>query len=92
MLLSTFVIAIVGVLITKLRNFKKKLDMIEILTRALAKMKKQSDLREAEYASKIKELDYRIDKQINRLEEKIDDVDRNATDKLLRFFTDDKKR
>jgi hypothetical protein len=92
MLLSTFVIAIVGVLITKLRNFKKKLDMIEILTRALAKMKKQSDLREAEYAEKIKELDYRIDKQMNRLEEKIDDVDRNATDKLLRFFTDDKKR
>jgi hypothetical protein len=66
--------------------------MIEILTRALAKMKKQSDLRESEYAAKIKELDYRIDKQMNRLEEKIDDVDRNATDKLLRFFTDDKKR
>jgi hypothetical protein len=55
-------------------------------------MKKQSDLRESEYAEKIKELDYRIDKQMNRLEEKIDDVDRNATDKLLRFFTDDKKR
>jgi hypothetical protein len=84
MLLSTFVIAIIGVLVAKLRGFKKKLDMIEILTKAMIKMKKQSEDRET-----------RLEKRLKELDDKIDNVEREATAALIRYLSDssfDRKR
>ena len=84
MLLSTAVIAVVGVLITKLKGLKKKLDMIEILIKAVSKMKKQSDDRDIKLEMKLKEL-----------ENKIESVQREATDVWIRYLSDnsfDRKR
>ena len=95
MLLSTFVIAIVGVLITKLRSFKKKLDMIEILTRAQVKMKKQAEDRETRIELKFKELDGKIERNWIEMDKKIDDVDKHAMDILLKYMSEssfDRKR
>jgi gas vesicle protein len=106
MLLSTFIIAIVGVLITKLRNFKKKLDMIEILTKSQVKMKQQAEDREKKFetrfiqsndvvAKQIGDLCEKIDRKTEQLEDKIDHVERNATAALIKYLSDnsfDRKR
>jgi hypothetical protein len=117
MLLSTFIIAIVGVLITKLRNFKKKLDMIEILTKSQVKMKQQAEEREKRFEDKFirsndavakqigdlcdkmdkktEQIEFNIARKTEQLEFKIDNVERNATSTLLRYFSEnsvDRKR
>jgi gas vesicle protein len=106
MLLSTFIIAIVGVLITKLRNFKKKLDMIEILTKSQVKMKQQAEDREKKFetrfiqsndavAKQIGDLCEKMDRKTEQLEDKIDHVERNATAALIKYLSDnsfDRKR
>ncbi len=88
MLMSTFIIAIVGVLITKLRNLKRKLDMIEILTKSQVKMKQQAEEREKRLVKEISDLREEIDRKAEKLEFKIDNVERNATSTLLRYFSD----
>ncbi len=106
MLLSTFIIAIVGVLITKLRNFKKKLDMIEILTKSQVKMKQQAEEREKKFeqrfiqsndavAKQIGDLCEKIDRKTEQLEDKIDHVESNATAALIKYLSEnsvDRKR
>jgi preprotein translocase subunit SecY len=113
MILSTFIIAIVGTLIAKLRNFKKKLDMIEILTKSQVKMKQQAEQREKNFEKKfidtqtafteqIKGLCDKIDvntnsinSKISKLDEKIEDVEKNATAALIKYLSDnsfDRKR
>lgn len=106
MLLSTFIIAIVGVLITKLRNFKKKLDMIEILTKSQVKMKQQAEEREKKFETRFIESNAAVTKQISdlcekmdektqQLENKIDSVERNATAALIKYLSEnsvDRKR
>lgn len=94
MLLSTFVIAIIGVLINKLRNFKKKLEMVEILTKALTKMKKQADEREAKLATELnimrKDIDDHKDEVRDNMDEtnkKIDRVKDEATKALIDFLS-----
>ena len=67
----------VGLLIAKMRGFKKKLDMIEILTKAMIKMKRQSQEREIKMEARLKEL-----------ENKIDNVEKETTNNLLRYLTD----
>ncbi len=86
--MSTFIIAIVGVLITKLRNLKRKLDMIEILTKSQVKMKQQAEEREKRLVKEISDLREEIDRKAEKLEFKIDNVERNATSTLLRYFSD----
>lgn len=84
MLLSTAVIAVVGVLITKLKGLKKKLDMIEILIKSVTKMKRQADEREA-----------RIESKLTELNNKIDNVKNEATTALIKYLSDssfDRKR
>jgi len=106
MLLSTFIIAIVGLLISKLRGFKKKLDMIEILTKSQVKMKQQAEEREKRFedkfiksndavAKEIGDLCEKMDKKTEQLEEKIEDVERNATAALIKYLSEnsvDRKR
>ena len=84
MLLSTAVIAVVGVLITKLKGLKRKLDMIEILIKSVTKLKKQSDERDA-----------RIETRLRELESKIDNIQRETNNTLIRYLSDnsfDRKR
>lgn len=99
MLLSTFIIAIVGVLISKLRNFKKKLDMIEILTKSQVKMKQQAEEREKRFedrfiksndsvSKQIGDLCEKMDRKTEQLEEKIDDVERKATAALIKYLSE----
>lgn len=71
MLLSTFIIAIVGVLIRKLRDFKKKMDMIEVLTSSLVKMKRDSENREVRLESKEKEFENRFIKSQDEVKQQI---------------------
>ena len=106
MLLSTFIIAIVGVLITKLRGFKRKLDMIEILTKSQVKMKQQAEEREKRFedkfiksndavAKEIGDLCEKMDRKTEQLEDKIENVERNATAALIRYLSEnsfDRKR
>ena len=106
MLLSTFIIAIVGVLITKLRNFKKKLDMIEILTKSQVKMKQQAEEREKKFETRFIESNAAVTKQISdlcekmdekteQLENKINDVKEDATKALIKYLSEnsvDRKR
>lgn len=72
MLLSTFIIAIIGVLINKLRTFKKKLDMIEILTKSHVKMKQQGDEREKRFEKRYIESQNKVSEQISQLCTKLD--------------------
>ena len=76
MLMSTFIIAIVGVLITKLRNFKKKLDMVDILTKAYAKFKKLSDERELKFEERLCKVENDRDSEIKELHKRIDELSR----------------
>jgi amino acid permease len=106
MILSTFIIAIVGTLIAKLRNFKKKLDMIEILTKSQVKMKQQAEQREKMFedrfiksndavSKQINDLCEKMDKKTEQLEDKIDSVERNATATLIKYLSEnafDRKR
>lgn len=71
MLLSTFIIAIVGVLIRKLRDFKKKMDMIEVLTSSLVKMKRDSENREVIMVNKEKEFENRLIKSQDEVKQEI---------------------
>ena len=71
MLLSTFIIAIVGVLIRKLRDFKKKMDMIEVLTSSLVKMKRDSENREVRMENKEKEFENRFIKSQDEVKQQI---------------------
>ena len=71
MLLSTFIIAIVGVLIRKLRDFKKKMDMIEVLTGSLVKMKRDSENREVIMVNKEKEFENRLIKSQDEVKQQI---------------------
>ena len=106
MILSTFIIAIVGTLIAKLRNFKKKLDMIEILTKSQVKMKQQAEQREKMFEDRfiksndavgkqINDLCEKMDRKTEQLEDKIDDVEKNATAALIKYLSEnsvDRKR
>ena len=106
MLLSTFIIAIVGLLITKLRGLKRKIDMIEILTKSQVKMKQQAEEREKKFearfiesnasvAKEIGDLQENMNKKTEQLEKKIDDVERNATAALIKYLSEnsvDRKR
>ena len=106
MLLSTFIIAIVGLLITKLRGLKRKIDMIEILTKSQVKMKQQAEEREKRFeekfiksndmvAKEIGDLCEKMDRKTEQLEDKIDHVERNATAALIKYLSDnsfDRKR
>lgn len=83
MLMSTFIIAIVGVLITKLRNFKKKLDMIEVLTKAQVKFKKQADEREENFEEKLIQYQKDFSKQIGDLYSKIDKYSEHMDEKMI---------
>ena len=99
MLLSTFIIAIIGTLISKMRNLKKKLDMIEILTKSQVKMKQMADDREKNFerrfiesnnavAKQIGDLCEKMDRKTEQLEDKIDDVERNATASLIKYLSE----
>jgi len=106
MILSTFIIAIVGTLIAKLRNFKKKLDMIEILTKSQVKMKQQAEQRDKKFEERfiksndavtkqINDLCEKMDRKTEQLEDKIDDVEKNATATLIKYLSEnsvDRKR
>lgn len=95
MLLSTFIIAIIGTLITKLRNLKKKLDMIEILTKSQIKMKQQALEKQKEVSELINRLSDKIDTKYENLEQKIDNVEKESINLLLRFMSEnsiDRKR
>jgi len=106
MILSTFIIAIVGTLIAKLRNFKKKLDMIEILTKSQVKMKQQAEQRDKKFEERfiksndavtkqINDLCEKMDRKTEQLEDKIDEVEKNATAALIKYLSDnavDRKR
>ena len=72
MVVSTLTITAIGVLITKLRNLKKKLDMIEVLTKAQVKFKNLSDKREANFEERFITSQDRFTKQIVDLCTKID--------------------
>lgn len=103
MLLSTLIIAAMGVLITKLRNFKKKLDMIEILTKSLVKLKQLAEDRERKLEQrfidyqkendlKMNDLDDKIDIRMEELEKKIYDVKDEATRALIEYLRENSKR
>jgi len=95
MLLSTFIIAIVGVLITKLKNFRKKLDMIEVLTKALIKFQKQAEEREAKFNKILEKHTAETEKRIDELEKEIEDVKNDATKALIQYLREnsfDRKR
>jgi len=106
MILSTFIIAIVGTLIAKLRNFKKKLDMIEILTKSQVKMKQQAEQRDKKFEERfiksndavtkqISDLCDKMDRKTEQLEDKIENVERNATAALIKYLSEnafDRKR
>ena len=81
--MSTFIIAIVGVLITKLRNFKKKLDMIEVLTKAQVKFKKQADEREKNFENRFIKSQEDFTKQVGDLCKKIDKYSEHMDDKII---------
>lgn len=81
--MSTFIITIIGVLITKLRNFKKKLDMIEVLTKAQVKFKKQADEREKNFEEKFIQSQKDFSKQIGSLCSKIDKYSEHMDDKII---------
>lgn len=85
MLLSTFIIAIIGVLINKLRIFKKKLDMIEILTKSHVKMKQQAEEREKKFEKRFIDTQTEIGKQIGnlctKLDTKSDELEKNLDNK-----------
>lgn len=102
MLLSTFIIGIVGVLIAKLKNFKKKLDTIEILTKSLIKLKRQIETRETEFESKyiksqtevsneIAKLCTKIDTKSAELEKRIDNVKDEATNALIKYLSENRR-
>lgn len=103
MLLSTFIIAAMGVLITKLRNFKKKLDMIEILTKSHVRLKQLADEREKkleqrfiqsqkEVKDQIDTLCKKMDVKTEELENKIDEVKDEATQALIDYLRGDSRR
>jgi len=95
MLLSTFIIAIVGVLITKLKNFRKKLDMIEVLTKALIKFQKQAEEREAKFNKILEKHTAETEKRIDELEKEIEHVKNEATKALIQYLREnsfDRKR
>lgn len=71
-LLSTFIIAIVGVLIAKLRDLKKKLDLIEIVSKSMVELKKESSRREKEFEDKFIKSNENVKEQIGNLCSKID--------------------
>lgn len=83
MLMSTFIIAIVGLLITKLRNFKKKLDMIEVLTKAQVKFKKLADEREKNFEERFIQSQKDFSKQIGDLCSRIDKYSEHIDDKII---------
>lgn len=82
MLLSTTIIAVVGVLITKLRNFNKKMAMVDIHTNALVKFKKLAEEREAKMDQRL----YEFEKQIDELDKKIDGVKDDSTKALIDYL------
>lgn len=59
MMLSTLIIAVVGIVINKFRKFKKTFDMVEILVKSQVKMKNH-----------INERDQKIEERLNKFEEK----------------------
>ena len=99
MLLSTFIIAIIGTLISKMRNLKKKLDMIEILTKSQIKMKQQAVEKDKVFeerfiqsqklvSEQINKLCEKMDRKSEELEEKIDNVEKTATATLIKYLSD----
>ena len=89
MLLSTFIIGIVGVLITKLRNLKKKLDMIEILTKSHVKLKQLADEREKklerrfiESQKEVKDSQEEVKKQISNLCQQLESKSKDLEQKI----------
>lgn len=106
MLLSTFIIAIIGTLISKMRNLKKKLDMIEILTKSQIKMKQQAAEKDKVFeerfiqsqklvSEQIDKLCQKMDRKTEELQDKIDNVERTATSTLIKYLSEnsfDRKR
>ena len=88
MLLSTFIIAIIGTLIAKMKNLKKKLDMIEILTKAQVKMKRQADEDRNKMAEQIKEDRKEIDDVLQELRRQIDNVEKETTAALIKYLSE----
>ena len=88
MLLSTFIIAIIGTLIAKMKNLKKKLDMIEILTKAQVKMKRQADEDRNKLAQQMKEDRKEMDDMFEELRRQIDNVEKEATAALIKYLTE----
>jgi hypothetical protein len=73
--------------------------MIEILTKSQVKMKQQAEEREKRFedkfiksnemvAKQISDLCEKMDRKTEQLEFKIENVERNATSTLLRYFSD----
>jgi hypothetical protein len=98
MLLSTLIIAVVGIIIGKLRNFKKKFDMVEVIVRVQAKMKTDADKREQELENRICKLEEKYAIKFRDLYDKIDDTNDNidrvkdeATKALIDFLSRNKK-
>lgn len=83
MLMSTGIIAVIGVLITKLRNLKKKLDMIEVLTKAQVKFKKLADEREANFEERFIKSQEDFTQQIKDLCTKLDQQSRQTDAKII---------
>lgn len=102
MLLSTFIIGIVGVLINKLRVFKKKLDMIEILTKSQIQLKRQAEKREQDFEERfvksqtevrdeITKLCQKVDIKSQELERRIDNVKEDATNVLIKYLSENRR-
>lgn len=82
MLLSTFIIGIIGALIAKLRTFKKKLDMIELLTKSHIKLKQQAEAREKKFEERFIQSQEEVSKSIGGLCTKLDQKSQELEKKL----------
>lgn len=94
MMLSTFIIAVVGVIINKFRNFKKRFDMVEVVVKAQARMKQQADERERKLEERLLSFENRygakiddVHERIDETNEKVNSVKDEATKALIDFLS-----
>lgn len=81
-LITTFTIPIIGLLIAKLKGFHKKLEMIEVLTKVMVKMKTQNTEREKRFEERFIKTQEDFTKQVKGLCEKFDTNTKQINEKL----------
>lgn len=82
-MLSTLIIAVVGIVINKFRKFKKTFDMVEILVKSQVKLKKQAQEHEQNVEKRLEEFDDKLDE----IDKKVDRVKDEATKALIDFLS-----